>query len=219
MATIKKAQKASAPKKSTAAVSFQDLGIQVEEAPVVNPVSFAIWVRALLQNWRQGTVGCKDRSEVSFSNRKPWKQKGTGRARAGSARSPLWRSGGVTFGPQERSRMLKTPQSLRKNVLGSLLYEYVNSGKVACLDWQVATDTPKTGAAFAALKNAGFASSKITLFLPTMDAQSYASFGNIANVRIIFFDQPNAFELARGNQWVFLKKDMDSFKEMVSRWI
>ena len=44
-----------------------------------------------MQNWRQGTVGCKDRGEVAFSNKKPWKQKGTGRARAGSARSPLWR--------------------------------------------------------------------------------------------------------------------------------
>ena len=47
-------------------------------------ISYAIWVRALMQNWRQGTVGCKTRGEVSFSNKKPWKQKGTGRARAGS---------------------------------------------------------------------------------------------------------------------------------------
>ena len=64
------------------------------------PVAMAIYVRALLQNWRQGTVACKGRSDVSYSNKKPWKQKGTGRARAGSARSPLWRGGGVIFGPQ-----------------------------------------------------------------------------------------------------------------------
>ena len=60
-------------------------------------MSYAVWVRALMQNWRQGTVGCKSRGEISFSNKKPWKQKGTGRARAGSSRSPLWRSGGVIF--------------------------------------------------------------------------------------------------------------------------
>ena len=67
---------------------------------IASKANFALWVRALLQNWRQGTVVCKGRSEVAYSNKKPWKQKGTGRARAGSARSPLWRSGGVIFGPK-----------------------------------------------------------------------------------------------------------------------
>ena len=93
-------------KKSTAKVvvkaahdtlSTKELGIETAQ-PEVSEVSFSNWVRALMQNWRQGTVGCKDRSEVGFSNKKPWKQKGTGRARAGSARSPLWRKGGVVFG-------------------------------------------------------------------------------------------------------------------------
>ena len=64
----------------------------------------------MLQNWRQGTVACKGRSDVAFSNKKPWKQKGTGRARAGSARSPLWRKGGVIFGPQPRTRTLTITQ-------------------------------------------------------------------------------------------------------------
>src|SRR5437588_407352 len=68
----------------------------------VAPKAFAIAIRTLRQNWRQGTVAVKGRADVSFSNRKPWRQKGTGRARAGSARSPLWRKGGVCHGPQER---------------------------------------------------------------------------------------------------------------------
>ena len=67
-----------------------------------------------MQNWRQGTVACKGRSDVAFSNKKPWKQKGTGRARAGSARSPLWRGGGVIFGPQPRTRMLKVAKQVKK---------------------------------------------------------------------------------------------------------
>ena len=61
--------------------------------------AFSCVIRSMLQNWRQGTVGCKARGDVSFSNKKPWKQKGTGRARHGSNRSPLWVGGGVTFGP------------------------------------------------------------------------------------------------------------------------
>jgi large subunit ribosomal protein L4 len=87
-------------------MSSQDLA-EGTERKEMSRRGFAMAVRALLQNWRQGTVACKGRSDVSFSNKKPWKQKGTGRARAGSARSPLWRGGGVAFGPQPRTRTLK----------------------------------------------------------------------------------------------------------------
>src|SRR6202158_776957 len=82
-------------------VTFKEIGITAPEKRAT-PHQFAVWIRALLQNWRQGTVGVKDRSEVSLSGKKPWKQKGTGRARAGTARSPLWRKGGVIFGPHPR---------------------------------------------------------------------------------------------------------------------
>lgn len=71
-------------------------------------------MRVYLQNVRQGTVGSKGRSDIAYTNKKPWKQKGTGRARAGSARSPLWRGGGVVFGPQARIKMLKVPKKLSK---------------------------------------------------------------------------------------------------------
>src|SRR3990167_8761361 len=82
--------------------------LEVRSKNVAN-ATFSTWVRVLLQNGRQGTVACKGRSDVAFSNKKPWKQKGTGRARAGSARSPVWRKGGVIFGPQARVRKLSIP--------------------------------------------------------------------------------------------------------------
>ena len=70
-------------------VSLQDLGLDDSAKKLVSERGFSMVVRALLQNWRQGTVGCKERADViSRSNKKPWKQKGTGRARAGSPRSP-----------------------------------------------------------------------------------------------------------------------------------
>src|SRR5690348_15481044 len=83
-------------------VSAEELSLQREDRTLVSVQSFSTWIRSLLQNWRQGTVGVKGRSDVARSNKKPWKQKGTGRARAGSARSPLWRGGGVIFGPSPR---------------------------------------------------------------------------------------------------------------------
>ena len=95
-------------------VVAQDLGFSEDSRKSVAPSTFSIEVRRLLQNWRQGTVACKGRSDVKGSTRKPWKQKGTGRARAGDVKSPIWRGGGVIFGPQKRVKTLKTTKAVRK---------------------------------------------------------------------------------------------------------
>lgn len=185
----------------------------------VSPVSMSVYIRTLLQNWRQGTVACKGRSDVAYSNKKPWKQKGTGRARAGSARSPLWRGGGVIFGPQARTRVLKTSTQIKRNVFNSILFDFLDHGKVVALDWNVNLEKPKTAQAFKLLKDSNLHKEKVVLFLPTHDQMSYASFINIPNVQILFFDQPNAYDLVNGNRWVVLKKDLEQFKQMVSQWI
>jgi large subunit ribosomal protein L4 len=201
----------------TSAVSLADLNLDVSNKR--NDVAgFSLWVRSLLQNWRQGTVACKGRSDVAKANRKPWKQKGTGRARAGSARSPLWRGGGVTFGPQPRVRTLTVSQKLKQGVLNTLLFNFVEKGNVHSLDWAPG-DVPKTATAYAALKQAALHNKKVTLFLPVDDLIAYASFVNVPHVQILFFDQANAYDLAASNSWVFLSKDFDRFKEMASRWI
>lgn len=201
----------------TNSVSLADLNLDISQKK--NAVAgFSLWVRSLLQNWRQGTVACKGRSDVAKANRKPWKQKGTGRARAGSARSPLWRGGGVTFGPQPRVRTLTISQKLKQGVLNTLLFNFVEKGNVHALEW-VATDTPKTATAYAVLKQAALDNKKVTLFLAVDDMIAYASFVNLPNVQILFFDQANAYDLAASNCWAFLNKDFDRFKEMASRWI
>ncbi len=184
----------------------------------IDKAAFAVCIRALLQNWRQGTVGCKDRSEVSYSNKKPWKQKGTGRARAGSARSPLWIGGGVTFGPQPRVRTLRVTKSIRRGVLNSLFWEYVENNRIGVLDWQLSNDAPKTALASQALKNAQLENKKITIFLSLDDVIHQSSFANIPGVHIVFFDAPNAYDVVRSYQWVILKKDLDIFKKMVATW-
>jgi large subunit ribosomal protein L4 len=173
-------------------------------------------IRVLTQNWRQGTVGVKGRSDVSFTNKKPWRQKGTGRARASSARSPLWRSGGVTFGPQPRTRELSVNRRQRKQVLSALFASFVESGKVSCLD--LSFEKPSTRMASSALKSAGCLSGKVLLFSSFDDDAVRASFCNLPNVCVASFDQPNAYICASASQWVFLKKDLEHFKRMVEQW-
>lgn len=194
---------------------------ELEIFPSAKPASgkqLSIWVRALLQNWRQGTVGVKGRSDVSLSTKKPWKQKGTGRARAGTARSPLWRGGGVIFGPQTRSKMLSIPKKTKKLVLSQILADRLQNKKVIMLDFEPQGDQPKTKFAAQALRAASLFGKKITLLLSPNDSIVYSSFVNIPNVQVLLFDQPNAYDLINCEYWVFLKKDLDAFKEAVRRW-
>lgn len=182
-------------------------------------VAVSQWVRSLLQNWRQGTVGVKDRSEVSRTNKKPWKQKGTGRARAGTARSPLWRGGGVTFGPQPRTRKLTVTKQMKRCAMRYLSHQFLTKEKVISFDWQVDGTKPSTAQAARLLKNAQMHNKKIVLFLPVDDFLTFASFSNLPQVKVLFFDQANAFDVMSAERWMVLNKDFESFKQMVSKWI
>lgn len=217
MTTQKVAQKKSDNSSIVHRISPTDLGVKLEDSSR-NPVAFSTWVRVLRQNWRQGTVATKGRSDVARTGKKPWKQKGTGRARAGTPRSPLWRGGGVIFGPQARSKKLSLPRKVKQKVMRAILFDLLRSDAIKSLDWQLTSDVPKTASAFEALKKAGLARQPIVLFLPAEDVLSQASFANIEGVKIFFFDQANAFDMASKN-WIVLKKDLDRFKEMVAQWI
>ena len=204
-----------AGEKQDAVLNF-DIVLPEKEA---SQKSFACAVRVLLQNWRQGTVASKSRGQVAFSNKKPWKQKGTGRARAGSLRSPLWRKGGVIFGPQARTRMLKLNRKQRRFGLVTLLRDMLADGRVFCFDADIKKDTtPKTKEVYKSLGAMGLHEKKGILFLPYDDVVTFASFRNIPQVSVFSFDQPNAFDLSSMNYWMFLKRDLKLFKEMVEKW-
>lgn len=198
-------------------MKYDDLGLP--EGVIFAPDSISNYVRALLQNWRQGTVWSRGRSDVSFSNKKPWKQKGTGRARAGSPKSPLWRGGGVIFGPQERTRVLKVNKKTRQLAMLSLLSDYLNRSSIIVADWVMPVEKPKTVHAHALLQQHGLVDKKITVFVASGDMLTYASFVNLPNVAVMSFDQPNAFDLMHSERWVIFKKDQDLFKEMVAQWL
>lgn len=200
-------------------VTAKDLSVGKTERTFASDNAFAIYIHSLRQNWRQGTVSVKARADVSRSGRKPWRQKGTGRARAGTARSPLWRGGGVIHGPQPRTRGAKLSKKVKRGVLQSLFWECLDRGAIIQLNELALGDAPKTAVAYKALKDAGLCDKKVALFLRHDDILHQASFANIENVRTLFFDQANAYDLAVGAVWVVLEKDFNLFKEMVETWL
>jgi len=101
---------------------------------------------------RQGTVSTKTRSEVNFSTKKPWRQKGTGRARIGSVGSPLWRKGGISLGPKPRDFSIKLPKKVRRLALQNALADKVNNKQVTVVD-EMSIAKPKTATLKLWLKN------------------------------------------------------------------
>ncbi len=194
-----------------------DLGFVGEPEKDVS-VGVAMWTRALLQNWRQGTVGCKGRSDVSFSNKKPWKQKGTGRARAGSARSPLWRSGGVIFGPMARVRTLRVAKGVKDLVLKNVMWDLLKREKLVLLNWNLVGDKPKAAYANNLLKSANMANKKICVLLQTSDVLEQASFSNLPKVKMVLFDQINVVDLISADYIVVLNQSFEALKEVVAKW-
>lgn len=183
-----------------------------------NAALFSQAIRVLRQNWRQGTVGCKTRGELAFSNKKPWRQKGTGRARVSSIRSPLWRKGGVIFGPQPRTRTLGIDKEQKRIVMRDLFANAIAEGRIVCLDFAPGVDKPSTKLAAGVLRSAGLHDARVVLFASACDFDVHASFGNITNVSIASFDAANAYVFAFAKHWVFLKKDIELFKQMVEQW-
>jgi len=201
------------------AVAAQELEFDTAAFKKATQASFSTWIRVLANNWQQGTVACKGRSDVAYTGKKPYKQKGTGRARAGDAKSPLWKGGGAIFGPQARTRTLKVAKKVKHKVLLTMLANNLDQKNVICADWQLSAEQPKTAEAQELVNHVGLANKKIVLFVAPYDFHSALSFANIPNVRPLSFDQANAYDLANSDCWLFLKKDFDHFKGMVSQWI
>jgi large subunit ribosomal protein L4 len=136
-------------------------------------------------NQRQGTHETKRRSDVRGGGRKPWRQKGTGRARSGTSRSPLWRGGGVVFGPHPRDYRKALPVKMRRGAMRSVLSGKVSEGAVIGLD-KLAFDGPKTKSAVALLKALELADPKarILIVVPEYDMTLLKSTRNLPRVEL-----------------------------------
>jgi len=179
---------------------------------------FAQAMRVLNQNWRQGTVACKGRSDVARSNRKPWKQKGTGRARAGSARSPLWKGGGVIHGPQERVARLKINKEVRKQVLHTLCSQMVFKKNILVLQGVNFENNLHTRDIKKIFTQCNIWGAKVLFFMEHSNIQLFQALRNIGFVKPIFFDQPDIAHFSSADYWIVLESDKEFFKQMVSKW-
>ena len=140
-------------------------------------------VRAELNARRQGTASSKTRAEVSGGGAKPWRQKGTGRARAGSSRSPIWTGGGITFGPQPRHFTFKINRKERRSALRSALSVHAERESLAILD-PTSFDTPSTKAGKALLGDWA-AGGSVLIVLTDEQAKVALSFRNLPRVSVL----------------------------------
>ncbi len=172
-------------------------------------------VRAQLAAARAGTASTKTRSEVRGGGRKPWRQKGTGRARAGSIRSPLWVGGGTVFGPTPRDYSFSVPRKVKKQALRSIIASKAKGGDLIVVD-DFGLAEPKTKAAVDVLKNLG-ALGKTTVVVGPEESVVIKSVRNIEGVRAIKVQNINAYDLLNNEKIVMTKPAFELVQEVLGR--
>ena len=158
-----------------------------------------------LANQRQGTHATKTRGLVRGGGKKPWKQKHTGRARAGSNRSPLWRTGGTVFGPQPRDYSYRLPRTVKKLALMAAIFEKLGGGEVVIID-NLAIDKPKTGEMSEILKNLGLTGKSVVVVLSEKNDSVALSARNIPGVRVTRAMDLNTYDVMANNMLLMTKE-------------
>lgn len=186
----------------TGTVDLDDAVFGLEpNVPVMHQV-----VVAQLAARRAGTQSTKTRSEVSGGGAKPFKQKGTGRARAGSTRSPNWRGGGVALGPKPRKYDQRTPKKMKKLALRSALSDRAADGKVVVVDsWNF--DVPKTSDARQALAALGVEGRALVVLTP-FDVVAAKSFRNLESVHVLSIGELNTYDVLVSDFVVFTTESL-----------
>ena len=177
-------------------------GIQ-PNVPVMHQV-----VTAQLAAARSGTQSTKTRAEVRGGGAKPWRQKGTGRARQGSTRAPHWAGGGVALGPKPRKYTQKTPKKMVQLALRSALSDRAADSKVMVVD-EWGWDAPSTKNAIAALNVLGL-EGKVLVVLSRDDEIAYKSFRNLDDVQLILAGELNAYDVLVNDWIVFTQATLPS---------
>ena len=190
-----------------------ELPASVFDAPVNEAVLHQA-VRRQQANDRQGTHETKTRGDVSGGGKKPWKQKGTGRARQGSTRAPQWRHGGVVFGPHPRSYEQKMPRKQRRLALRSALSVKSQEGAVRIVE-EIALEAPKTQVVAALFDEMG-AGARTLFVIPEHDLMLEKSTRNLAGVKTILATNLNPTDVLTADTIVFTRSALTQVEEWLS---
>ena len=196
--------------KEVSSVELNDaiFGIEPNESVVFDVV---ISQRASLH---QGTHAVKNRSAVSGGGRKPWRQKGTGRARQGSIRSPQWRGGGVVFGPTPRSYSYKLPKKVRRLAIKSVLSEKVAENNLVAVD-ALSFDAPKTKEFKQVLTSLSI-DSKVLVVLETGNEVAGLAARNLANVTVTTSDNVTVLDVVANDKILATQTALTQIEEVLA---
>ncbi|MGX7364444.1 50S ribosomal protein L4 [Aerococcus suis] len=182
----------------------------------IEPNEHAVYDVILQQraSLRQGTHSVKNRSAVRGGGRKPWRQKGTGRARQGSIRSPQWVGGGQAFGPTPRSYAYKSPRKVRRLALRSALSDKVANENLVVVE-ELAFDTPKTKEFQNVLTNLDV-DTKVLVVIDKDNENAVRSARNLANVTIVDENNVNVFDLVNNEKVVMTQSALSNVEEVLA---
>jgi len=189
-------------------VAQRELAPEVFEAKVSVPLMHQVVVAGMAAI-RRGTHSTKTRGDVSGGGRKPWRQKGTGRARQGSIRAPQWTGGGVAHGPHPRDHSMRVNKKMKRGALRSALTDALASGKVSVVD-ELRFDEPKTRRA-AEVIQALELEGTVLLVLPgpSSDGIVERSFRNLVSVRVAYVPALGAYEVLGADRVLFTREALD----------
>ena len=180
----------------------------------IEPNRHVMWeaVRNYLANQRQGTAAVRSRAEVSGGGRKPWRQKGTGRARSGTSRSPVWVGGGRAFGPQPRDYYYTLPKKVRRLALKSALSEKAAAGEVAVVA-EFALSAPKTREVARIMKSLEIGSQRCLLVIPEHHEELARAARNIPNLQLREYRLLNAYEVLHAHRLLVMETALPKIEE------
>ena len=166
-----------------------------------------------LANQRQGTHATKTRGKVRGGSKKPWRQKHTGRARHGTNRSPLWKGGGVIFGPHPRDYSYRMPKKQKRKALKTALSVKFAEGNLVVVD-ALSFEKPRTKDMIAVLRNFGINDKKVLVVMPDKDENVYLSARNIPRVSVMRAADINTYELLVHEHVLVTKDALEKIREV-----
>ncbi|HHW58185.1 MAG TPA: 50S ribosomal protein L4 [Clostridia bacterium] len=203
------------PKVAVYNIKGEQVGeIELKDSIFGVPVNVPVMHEAVLNylaNQRQGTHSTKTRGEVRGGGRKPWRQKGTGRARQGSIRAPQWIKGGIVFGPKPRDYSYKLPKKVKRLALKSALSSKVRDNEIIVLD-EFKLDQPKTKKVVELLKNFNVESALIVV--PEGEKNVELSARNIPGVKTLYANYLNTYDILKYDKFIITKDAVGIVEEV-----